>query len=89
MHSGSFLCKNQNSDDDLHSQDQGHTHDELDMLGLVAEGVHAQNAAYAAADGSHQKQSRFRNSPKIFLGLDFIHKHKNEAYGIDYKKIDQ
>ena len=87
MHSG-FLCINEDGDHNLCSQNQGHTHDKLDVLGLVTEGIHTQDTSNAAADGSHKKQRSFRNTPKVFLGFDFIHKHKQEANGIDYSKID-
>ena len=51
MHSG-FLCINEDGDHNLGCQNQGHTHDKLDVLGLVAEGIHTQDASDASANDS-------------------------------------
>lgn len=83
-----FLCKNQNGDHDMSRQNEGYAHDKLDVLGLVAEGVHTEQTADTAADGSHQKQRRLRNAPPIFLGFHLVNQHKQECGGIDHNKID-
>lgn len=78
-----------NGGNDLNSQNQGHAQGEAEMLGLVPEGVHTQEASDAAAQGCDQEKCFFRDAPEIFLCLELVHKHKNEACGIDYKEVEK
>lgn len=50
--------------------------------------IHSQQTANAASKDCAEKQDFFWNTPKIFSCLDLIHKHKDKANCIDYKKID-
>ena len=59
------------------------------MPGLMAEGIHTDDAADASTDRSNQKQRRFRDSPALFLRFDLVDKHKQASQRIDYKKIDK
>ena len=68
---------------ELCEQDGGHAQGEFDVLGLVAEGVHAQQGTHAAAQGGGEHQGPLADAPAVFLGLDLVHKHKDECGGID------
>ena len=74
---------NTNNSHDLKRQNHGQTDVEFGMLGFVAEEIHARNGANAAADGCNCDEGRFRDAPEISPGFDLVHKHKQEACGID------
>lgn len=75
------------SQHDLYRQDQGDADGEFQMLGLMADGVHTNEAAYAAAQCGNQHEGGFGNAPQIFLRLELVHKHKYEAGCIDNKEV--
>lgn len=64
-------------------QDQRNTHGELDMLGLVPDGVHAKQASDAAAQGGHGHQGGFRDPPAVMFGFPLVDEHKHKANCID------
>lgn len=67
----------------LQNKDSRHAIDEIPVPCLMAEDMHADDAADASADNGNNEQSGFRNPPQIFLCLVFIQPHKEEANKID------
>lgn len=67
----------------MEDQQGGDAEVEFGMLCLVAEGVHAQKGAKAAADCRDGHQSGFGDAPFLFYGFTLVRKHKEEAGGID------
>lgn len=86
---GVILSQNQNSQYNLRSQNQRNAQGKFQMLGFMAEKIHAQKTTDTATNRSHQHQRGFRNTPAVFLCLDLINEHKNQSARIDYKKIDE
>ena len=81
-----FLCKKEddaNSGYNLKGQNYRQTDIELGMLGFVAEKIHAGDGTDTAADGGNCHEGCFRDAPEISSGFDLVHKHKQEACGID------
>ena len=60
---------------------------EFDMFGLMANGVHPNETAYAAAQGGNAHEGCFGNPPEAPAGFVLVRKHKDEADGIDYKQV--
>ena len=87
---GIFLpIDEKNSQKNLGDQDRRDTDDEFQMKSLMADQIHTDQTADAAAQSSHGHESGFRDPPAIVLGLPLVHKHKKEAQCIDYKKIEE
>lgn len=72
---------------DLRDQNQRDTDGKFPVLRLVANGVHPQKAADAAANGGNRHQCRLRDAPFIFSRPVLVRKHKKEAQRIDYKEV--
>ena len=75
-------------EEELGDEDGGHTQREGQVLGFVTEGVHAQQTAYAAADGCGEEQGFFRDAPAAFPCFLLVDQHKQEAQRIDYKQVE-
>ena len=67
----------------LGNQNQRDAQGEFQMLRLMPDGVHAEKASHAAAQGGHQHQGGFPDAPAIFLRLPLVQEHKPEAKRID------
>lgn len=67
----------------LHEQDGGHSVEKIPVPRLVAEQVHTDDRADAAADdGEHEKRG-FRDAPCALSRFEFIDAHHREAYEVD------
>ena len=67
----------------LDDQNQRDAQGEFQVLGFMPDGVHAEQAPHAAAQGGHQHQGGFPDAPAIFLRLPLVQEHKPEAKRID------
>lgn len=64
-----------NEADYLENQNSRHTIDKIPVLCFVAEKLHSQNGADAAAEQSREKQSFFRNAPFMLNRFLLVYSH--------------
>ena len=71
----------------MHYQHNGDTDGKLEMLGFVAEQLHTEKTANAAADGADAQKHPLRDTPHFFLCFYLVDEHKKEGCCIDYNKV--
>ena len=75
------------SKNQLDDQNQGHAHNEIPVLRLVAERIHAENGAHGPADDGREKEGFLRNPPAMVLCLVFVGAHERKCQHIDSDQI--
>lgn len=71
----------------LDHQNQRHAHNEIPVLCLVTEGVHADNGAHGPADDGREKEGFLRNPPAVVPCLVFVNAHEGKCQHIDSDQI--
>ena len=77
----------QHRQSDMHQKKRPEADDKIPVPRLVAEQVHSEQAAEAAAQRDNKKQRLFRDAPFPFFRQALVREHKNQRQKIHAEQI--